>query len=267
MRRRGLLIRVEAIGPEGESMNTAVEYGYDFRGMQTRTAATSVDLPAPTAGPPIRSLAIIDSRPLARECLAQSISSHPSGMPVVTFSSVDDWETRGVRLSDFSAILLHIGSRQMADRTVEQEIRDIVASGGWVPVVILSDAEDLTQILLAMECGAKGYIPPTAGIDVCIEAILLALAGGSFVPVASLVALRQTMERVNATKASPLNALFTLRQVEVVDALRKGKANKIIAYELNLRESTVKVHIRNIMRKLKATNRTEVAYKLSILSQ
>ena len=46
----------------------------------------------------------------------------------------------------------------------------------------------------------------------------------------------------------------------VVNALRQGKANKTIAFELNMCESTVKVHVRNIMRKLKATNRTEVAY-------
>jgi len=64
-------------------------------------------------------------------------------------------------------------------------------------------------------------------------------------------------------RPNELTRIFTLRQAEVVQALRKGKANKIIAYELNLRESTVKVHIRNIMKKLKATNRTEVAYKLS----
>ncbi len=38
--------------------------------------------------------------------------------------------------------------------------------------------------------------------------------------------------------------MFTVRQAEVVEALRKGKANKIIAYELKLRESTVKVHVR-----------------------
>jgi DNA-binding NarL/FixJ family response regulator len=56
--------------------------------------------------------------------------------------------------------------------------------------------------------------------------------------------------------------MFTAREADVVEALRQGKANKIIAYELNLCESTVKVHIRSIMRKLKATNRTEVAYKL-----
>nr|WP_246482341.1 LuxR C-terminal-related transcriptional regulator [Methylopila capsulata] len=56
---------------------------------------------------------------------------------------------------------------------------------------------------------------------------------------------------------------FTARQAAVVDALRQGKANKIIAYELNMRESTVKVHVRNIMRKLKAKNRTEVAFMTS----
>ncbi len=45
-----------------------------------------------------------------------------------------------------------------------------------------------------------------------------------------------------------------------------GKANKIIAFELNLCESTVKVHVRSIMRKLQARNRTEVAFKLHNVS-
>ena len=49
------------------------------------------------------------------------------------------------------------------------------------------------------------------------------------------------------------------RETEVLRLLARGKANKQIAYELNMREGTVKVHIRNIMRKLKAKNRTEVA--------
>ena len=53
--------------------------------------------------------------------------------------------------------------------------------------------------------------------------------------------------------------MFTARQGAVIRALCSGKANKIIAYELNMCESTVKVHVRNIMKKLKAKNRTEVA--------
>jgi DNA-binding NarL/FixJ family response regulator len=46
----------------------------------------------------------------------------------------------------------------------------------------------------------------------------------------------------------------------VLEALRKGKANKAIAFELSIHESTVKVHVRNIMKKLGARNRTEVVY-------
>jgi DNA-binding NarL/FixJ family response regulator len=62
-----------------------------------------------------------------------------------------------------------------------------------------------------------------------------------------------------------LDNIFTARQAAVIDALRRGKANKIIAYELNMRESTVKVHVRNIMKKLNAKNRTEVAYRANEL--
>ncbi len=46
-----------------------------------------------------------------------------------------------------------------------------------------------------------------------------------------------------------------------------GKANKVIAYELKMRESTVKVHVRNIMKKLNAKNRTEVAFMANELIQ
>ena len=58
---------------------------------------------------------------------------------------------------------------------------------------------------------------------------------------------------------------FTQRQAQILDCLRRGMANKLIAYELNMCESTVKIHIRNILKKLKATNRTEAAFKLNAL--
>ena len=47
----------------------------------------------------------------------------------------------------------------------------------------------------------------------------------------------------------------------MIQAIRQGKSNKVIAYELNMCESTVKVHVRNIMKKLNARNRTDVAIK------
>jgi DNA-binding NarL/FixJ family response regulator len=52
---------------------------------------------------------------------------------------------------------------------------------------------------------------------------------------------------------------LTTRQQEVLERLRQGESNKLIGRQLKLRESTVKVHIRQIMRKLGATNRTQAA--------
>jgi DNA-binding NarL/FixJ family response regulator len=56
---------------------------------------------------------------------------------------------------------------------------------------------------------------------------------------------------------------FTKREIALLTRLRQGMQNKTIAYELGIAESTVKVHLRNIMSKLHASNRTQVAYMLA----
>jgi DNA-binding NarL/FixJ family response regulator len=53
----------------------------------------------------------------------------------------------------------------------------------------------------------------------------------------------------------------TTRELEVLVSLAKGKSNKMIGRELNMREGTVKVHIRSLLKKLNATNRTQLALR------
>ena len=59
---------------------------------------------------------------------------------------------------------------------------------------------------------------------------------------------------------------FTRNELAVLDRLKVGKANKIIAYELGLSESTVKVHIGRIMKKLNVTNRTQIVCRAYTLA-
>ncbi len=210
-----------------------------------------------------RSLLIIDNRALDRQCLARCLSSLKMDMDVLAFATVDEWKRKRHDYPPIAAILLSVGGKKISDPAVGEEIKKL-SSEFEVPVIVLADSDDLPQIMKALEYGAKGYIPSSVSIDVCIEAISLSLAGGIFVPASSVFAMRQMLE-TGTPVARPLASMFTARQTEVVEALRRGKANKIIAYELNLRESTVKVHIRNIMKKVKATNRTEVAYKINDL--
>lgn len=211
-----------------------------------------------------KAILIVDGRALERECLAHYISELKLDMDVVDVSSVADWKKYGDSQKQPAAVLFHLGCKQVSDPDVAGEIERAVSEFD-APLIVLADSEELTQVLKALECGARGYIPSSVNIHVCVEAISLSVAGGIFVPASSVFSLRKLVDTPSGSNARTLSSMFTARQAEVVEALRRGKANKIIAFELNLRESTVKVHIRNIMKKLKATNRTEVAYKIKDL--
>lgn len=219
----------------------------------------SVDPPAAFE----RTLLIVDARALDRECFAQSLVAHGVGMNIAHFGSIEEFRPKRKDLPKLSAVLFNVGGKRIGDAQIRDQIGKLLAEFEQIPVILLADTDELPQIFQALELGVRGFIPTSVGIGVCIEAIGLAMAGGVFVPASSVLAMRRLIE--SGSESRPLAGMFTSRQAEVVEALRRGKANKIIAYELNLRESTVKVHIRNIMRKLKATNRTEVAFKINDL--
>jgi len=203
---------------------------------------------------------IVDKRALERECLARGLVEHNPTLRVSAVGSLDEIQHIAGE-AEPSAILVILGSRKVSDQSVRAELAHFIAEIGDVPVIVVVDSDEPAEVLAALECGARGYIPTSVTVKVAAEAIGLARAGGIFVPASCVLALRELIHS-SANGARPLAGMFTIREAAVVEALKKGKANKIIAYELNLCESTVKVHIRNIMKKLKATNRTEVAYKL-----
>jgi DNA-binding NarL/FixJ family response regulator len=129
-------------------------------------------------------------------------------------------------------------------------------------LIVLSTLDDASEVSVAMQLGARGYLPTSLPFREAVGAIRLVGAGGTYVP-ASVLTTRST-ER-SAISNSPAggngNTLdLSPRQRQVLRLLLQGKQNKIIAYELNICESTVKVHVRTIMRKLKARNRTEVVF-------
>jgi DNA-binding NarL/FixJ family response regulator len=203
---------------------------------------------------------ILDSRVLDRECLSRSLSSYDPTIQIAAVGSVEEWRKRQFP-ADPSAILLVLSANKSSGSLPCEKIEDVVAAFKLSPVIVIAESDDLGDILKAIDCGARGYIPTSVNISVAAEAISLARAGGVFIPVSSLLANREALNSV-VKGSTYLHEGFTPREVEVAEALRRGKANKIIAYEMNLCESTVKVHIRNIMKKLNVTNRTQVAFKL-----
>jgi DNA-binding NarL/FixJ family response regulator len=210
------------------------------------------------------SVVLIDDRILARECLRGSLGSHHAPWEMVACSSMEEWQKKADRHPPLAAVLLHVGSDKIADTCMGERIKQLIKASGSAPLIILADKDDVVQMLNAFEYGVRGYIPSSVSVEVCVEAINLALAGGVFVPASTVFATRD-MINAGSSHNRRLTEIFTSRQIQVAKAIWEGKPNKIIAYELNMCESTVKVHTRTIMQKLKATNRTQAAYKVSNL--
>jgi len=213
-----------------------------------------------------RVLVLLDERTLDRQCLAQCLISSGIGQDVLAYGSIQDWKDDPGH-KDAAAVIMNVGGRKVTDPAVGEEISALVAEVQPTPVIIMAESPEFAQVVKVFDHGAKGYVPSSTRLEICVEAVNLVIAGGTFLPADSVLGAQNLLstEDKGAARAPArsLASVFTIRQEEVVKALRQGKANKIIAHELNLRESTVKVHIRNIMKKLRATNRTEVVYKLN----
>lgn len=130
-------------------------------------------------------------------------------------------------------------------------------------VVILSGNYVRQDVVKSFEYGAAGFIPKSLSISSLKNALKVVLAGERYVPadildvpVANLEGYREI------SQDNPLHSL-THRQREVLYALTDSLTNKAIAKRLNVRETTVKLHLRNIFKKLGARNRTE-AVKIAI---
>jgi DNA-binding NarL/FixJ family response regulator len=127
---------------------------------------------------------------------------------------------------------------------------------------VLSDKDDVEEVNRALTHGVRGYIPTSVECEIVLAALRFISAGGTFVPADTLRSTAANPddqpEGERPRRSGRLD--LTPRELSVVDLLREGKPNKLIAAQLDMQESTVKVHVRNILRKLNAANRTHAAF-------
>ncbi|HJS84435.1 MAG TPA: response regulator transcription factor [Acetobacteraceae bacterium] len=204
---------------------------------------------------------LIDCYRFSQECLSKAFASLHPRLAIIPAASIED--LRGAGLANLDLIIYHAHATEGSEGAIAQTIASIRQAFDAVPLIVLSDAEDAQQpktIRSTLRSGAHGFIPTrTAGIAITFAAIRFVKAGGTFAPLDMLLSNRP--DRAPPASEPERQNRLTSRQMAVLSHLLQGKANKIIAHELSMSESTVKVHVRNIMRKIGATNRTQAAYK------
>ena len=129
-------------------------------------------------------------------------------------------------------------------------------------ILMLTVSEDAQDLLVALKAGACGYLIKNIETDFLIRAIRRAAAGETVVAeamTAKLVAQLNGGAQATPLPVPPEMDKLTPREKEILACLARGESNKLIARTLDLAESTVKIHVQNVLKKLKLSSRVQAA--------
>lgn len=127
-------------------------------------------------------------------------------------------------------------------------------------IAVLADAIADRTLSLSLKAGADAYLNKSMSSESLLRALQLVMLGEVVYPthVASLL-IANANERPQPERAQPANNDLSKREIQILRCLLAGQSNKAIARNLHITESTVKMHFKNVMRKINAQNRTQAA--------
>ena len=165
----------------------------------------------------------------------------------------------GVKLAEQlkpDLILLDLDMPIMNGREALPQLLNDVPERVVIILTVSEDAEDLTE---CMRLGARGYLLKNIETHFLLDGIRKAMEGDSILSPEMTTKLISQLRNPAPVKSNDTLKTLTLRDKETLYWLAKGASNKMIAREMNVAESTVKVHVQNILRKLELNSRVQAA--------
>jgi|SRR5271168_1794829 len=185
----------------------------------------------------------VDDHPLLREGIAMLINNQPD-MVVVAQASTAKEAVEGFGQHRPDVVLMDI---RLPDMSGIDAMSAICREFPDARVIMLTTSEGDVEIQRALAAGARGYMLKSMPPKSVVEAIRQVHAGKKRIPaeIASHLAEHYSDEPITA------------REIEVLQQIAGGNRNRDIAEKLFISEETVKAHIKHIMEKLGASDRTQ----------
>ncbi|MDO5640153.1 MAG: response regulator transcription factor [Neisseria sp.] len=140
-----------------------------------------------------------------------------------------------------------------------EALAQILSARPQQTVVMLTVSEDSDDLTECMRIGARGFLLKNINADFLLESIRKAVDGDNVFSPEMTARLVQSLISPAAPPKNNELANLTPRELEILGYLAAGHSNKVIARHLDLAESTIKVHVQNILRKLELSSRVQAA--------
>lgn len=140
-----------------------------------------------------------------------------------------------------------------------ETLTQILSTNPEQNIVMLTVSEDSHDLTECIRSGAKGFLLKNISADFLVESIRKVVDGDNVFSPEMTARLVQSLIKPNISHTHPALDSLTPRELEILGHLAIGNSNKIIARNLDLAESTIKVHVQNILRKLELTSRVQAA--------
>lgn len=206
---------------------------------------------------------IFDRKDLLTESLSNALARYDSTM-IFAFDDrmIDGSGGAHWNIASLMLICDHAGSDM---DVLARRVLALRASNPDLKLAVLSDRDDVESVIRTLRLGAHGFIPTSLSLQIVVQALRLIFAGGVFVPSSSVMALQMQPKAEGKALELIAKGLLSDRELVVAKALRRGFPNRQISLQMGVCDSTVKMLVRNVMRKLQAKNRTEVAFLMHSL--
>lgn len=161
--------------------------------------------------------------------------------------------------------IVDIGLPDQNGIELTKEIKKTAVGKGKSKVLILTSYDNKESVLAAFTAGADSYCMKDINCDNLLEAIRVTANGHPWVdPMIASIVLAQAQQNTSIREFSQSNpdiepCILTDRELEVLKLIVEGFSNAGIAKTLHIAVGTVKTHVRNIMNKLSADDRTHAA--------
>ncbi len=147
---------------------------------------------------------------------------------------------------------------RMPELTGVEAMRRIREDDPDAKFIVLTTFDSDEYIFDAIEAGAKGYLLKDASRDDLFKAVRAVHRGESLIEPGVAAKILNRLAQLSRQSAEPASVdVLSERELEVLQLMAKGSANKEIAASLSISESTVKTHVANIFQKLEVNHRTE----------